>query len=65
MFHKYNSGQWSLERATLRNMEVSGINKARPDLVPPRKEAPPPKEPPRAVDPVPQSKTPHRVDKLV
>ena len=49
----------------LYRMEVSSISKPRPDLVPPKKEAPQPKQEPRTVDPAPQSKTPHRVDKLV
>ena len=49
----------------LYRMEVSSIDKPRPAPVPVKKEAPPPKEPPRAVDPVPNSRTPHRVDRLV
>ena len=65
MFHKYNGGQWSLGRDILRDMEVSSIDKPRAVPVPEKKEAPPPKEPPRAVDPVPNSRTPHRVDRLV
>jgi len=65
VFHKYNGGQWSLGRDILRDMEVSSIDKPRAVPVPVKKEVPPPKEPPRAVDPVPKSETSHRVDKLV
>ena len=49
----------------LYRMEVSSIDKPRPAPVPVKKEAPPPREEPRAVERVPKSQDPHRVDKLV
>jgi len=65
VFHKYNGGQWSLGRDILRDMEVSSIDKPRAVPVSEKKEVPPSREEPRVVERVPNSRTPHRVDRLV